>query len=79
MVGGIRRSLDRAETWEDLDLPNQTNTPIYGLATHPDLPGVVVAGTRYGEVYFSKDNGDWWTKVKTEFSELRRGMAVIPN
>lgn len=79
VVGGIRRSTDRAATWEDLDLPNQTNTPVYGIATHPGAPGVVVAGTRYGEVYLSKDNGDWWVKVKTEFSELRRGMAVVPN
>ena len=79
VIGGVRRSKDRAETWEDLDMPNDTNSPVYGVATHPGLPGVVVAGTRYGEVYFTKDGGDWWSKVKTEFSELRRGMAVIPN
>ncbi len=79
VVGGVRRSKDRCATWEDLDLPNETNSPVYGIGTHPGAPGVVVAGTRYGEVYVSKDDGDWWVKVKTEFSELRRGIAVVPN
>ena len=77
--GGIRRSSDRAGTWEDLALPIEPNTPIYGLATHPLMPGLVVAGSRHGQIFISKDNGDWWAKSKREFSELRRGMAVIPN
>ncbi len=77
--GGIRRSRDRGESWEDLELPIEPNTPIYGLATHPMLPGLVAAGSRHGQIFVSRDNGDWWVKSKREFSELRRGMAILPS
>jgi photosystem II stability/assembly factor-like uncharacterized protein len=78
-TGGVRRSSDRGETWEDLRFPNTSNSPTYALATHPLLPDVVVAGSRYGEIYLSKDAGDWWVKLPIEFTELRRGLGVIPN
>ena len=77
--GGVRRSVDRGETWHNLQLPNVPNSPVYALATHPLLPDVVVVGSRYGEIYVSKDAGDWWVKLPVEFSELRRGLAVVPN
>ena len=78
-TGGVRRSSDRGETWEDLKFPNSSNSPTYALATHPMLPDIVVVGSRYGEIYLSKDAGDWWVKLPVEFSELRRGLGIIPN
>jgi photosystem II stability/assembly factor-like uncharacterized protein len=77
--GGVRRSTDRGESWEDLQLPNPTNSPTYAVAAHPLQPNVVTAASRYGEVYVSKDAGDWWVKLPVEFTEIRRGLAVVPN
>jgi photosystem II stability/assembly factor-like uncharacterized protein len=79
VTGGVRRSIDRGETWEDVVLPNPTNSPTYAVAANPLQPEVVVAASRYGEIYVSKDQGDWWVKLPVEFSEIRRGLAVIPN
>jgi photosystem II stability/assembly factor-like uncharacterized protein len=79
VTGGVRRSTDRGETWEDMVLPNTTNSPTYAVAAHPLQPDVVAAASRYGEIYVSKDRGDWWVKLPVEFSEIRRGLAVIPN
>jgi photosystem II stability/assembly factor-like uncharacterized protein len=77
--GGVRRSTDGGESWESLELPRPARAPMFGLATHPLLPGVVAAGSRYGEIFVSKDGGDWWVELPRLFSELRRGLAVSPN
>jgi photosystem II stability/assembly factor-like uncharacterized protein len=48
------------------------------MASHRELPDVVVAGSLYGYVYVTDDGGDNWQKLKKEFGEIR-SVAVTPN
>ena len=78
VTGAIRRSKDAGRTWEAVDLPVEPNSVVYWLASHPETPDVVVAGSLYGYVYVSNDGGDSWAKLKKEFGEIR-SVAVSPN
>ena len=77
--GGVRRSTDRGETWEELELPIEANSPMYALAVHPADPGLIVACSRYCQIFASNDGGDGWVKLGREFSETRRALAWVPN
>ncbi len=76
-TGGIQRSVDSGETWEQAALPVEPNTPIWAFATHADQPETIAACSHYGELFTSLDSGSSWKKVKREFSEIR-SLALIP-
>ncbi len=77
-TGTIQRSTDGGETWETRPLPVEPNSPIWGFATHPSDPELVLANSLYGELYRSNDAGGSWEKLKREFSEVR-ALAWMPN
>ncbi len=77
-VGDLARSRDGGATWEQLRLPVEPNSGVFGLATHPSNPDRVVACTLFGQFYVSEDAGDTWVKLKREVNELR-ALAWIPN
>ena len=47
------------------------------MATHPALPGVIVAAALNGQVVISRDGGEQWTVASREFGELRT-VAITP-
>lgn len=75
--GGLLRSSDRGETWEELKLPDQPNSPIWCVAQHESDPATLVACTFLGMVFVSRDNGETWTKSHREFTEVR-GICWLP-
>jgi photosystem II stability/assembly factor-like uncharacterized protein len=77
-TGSIERSTDGGNTWESLPLPVEPNSYILCIATHPSDPNLVIATSRFGELYRSFDGGDSWQKLRQEFSEVR-GLAWTPN
>jgi photosystem II stability/assembly factor-like uncharacterized protein len=78
MTGDIRISKDGGKTWEAAELPVAPNSRIYGFATQPAIPNVIVAASIYGYVYTSEDGGETWQKLRKEFGEIRT-LALMPN
>jgi hypothetical protein len=76
-VGALEISRDGGETWHRDPLPVAPNSTMYWLATHPDLPGTVVATSLFGQVYVSDDGADTWRKLDRELGEIR-AVAVMP-
>ena len=68
--GGIARSKDGGATWDLCPLPDKPNSTMYGMATNPADPNIVVACSLNGEVYMSEDAGDSWRKSEREFGEV---------
>jgi photosystem II stability/assembly factor-like uncharacterized protein len=77
-TGAIQRSKDGGQSWEQLSLPVEPNSPIWAFATHPADPGRILACSHYGELYASPDAGDSWAKLPREFTEIR-ALAWTPN
>ena len=69
-IGTIVRSKDTGKTWEALSMPVQPNTAMWVVDAQAFEPDVVLAGSRYGQLYRSDDCGDSWSKVWREFSEI---------
>lgn len=70
-VGAIEVSRDGGGSWERADLPTEPNSTVYWMATHRDLPGMIVAASIFGQVYASADTGRSWEKLEREFGEIR--------
>ena len=77
-TGNIQRSRDRGQTWEATPLPVEPNTPMWSFATHAADPDLILACSHYGELFATADAGDWWVKMRREFTEIR-SMAWTPN
>ena len=77
-TGAIQRTRDLGESWETLNLPVVPNAPIWSFATHASDPDLLLACSHYGQVFASADGGDWWIKMRREFTEIR-GLAWVPN
>ncbi len=70
-VGALEISRDGGETWHRESLPVTPNSTMYWLATHPDLPGTMVATSVFGQMYVSDDFARSWRKLDREFNEIR--------
>ncbi len=77
-TGAIWRSQDRGQSWEQLPLPCEPNSPIWAFATHGADPNLVLACSHYGELFVSRNGGDSWEKLRREFAEVR-ALAWTPN
>ena len=77
-TGAIQRTQDLGDSWETLSLPVAPNAPIWAFATHASDPDLVLTCSHYGQVFASADGGDWWIKMRREFTEIR-GLAWVPN
>lgn len=49
----------------------------YGLATHPEEPGVVYVGFGDGSLAISKDHGDHWETQKINGDRPKQFMSMI--
>mgnify|MGYP001614430578 CR=1 FL=1 len=78
VTGAIQRTKDGGQSWAPAPLPVEPNSVVYWLATHREIPNVIVAASLYGYVYTSTDGGDSWRKLRKEFGEVR-SLALTPN
>jgi photosystem II stability/assembly factor-like uncharacterized protein len=76
-TGAIMRSTDAGQTWASLQLPAPPNSALWYTTYAPQEPGLVFAGSRYGNFYRSEDNGDSWERLWREFSEIS-SIAWLP-
>ncbi len=73
------RSRDFGRTWEQFDLPEAGFNDVHALATHPRRPGMVILGTRTGNIYLSRDQGETWEKAQERPMPVRIfSFAVDP-
>ena len=77
-LGALHRSRDLGRTWERLPMPVEANGTMWNLATHPADPSFLIACSVNGEVYFSGDAGNSWSKFRREFGEVH-ALAWVPN
>ena len=77
-TGAIMRSCDAGRSWEALQLPGQPNSAMWTLTIARSAPDVMLAASRYGNLYRSDDGGDSWRRLWREFSEVS-SLAYIGN
>jgi photosystem II stability/assembly factor-like uncharacterized protein len=74
--GVIQRSTDAGRTWTPVG-PG-TNSVVYAIAGHRDIPDTMAACSIFGQVLTSTDGGASWTKTQRDFGETR-AIAVGPS
>lgn len=84
---GPYRSLDRGDSWERLDFPDD-GSQVWAIAVHPLDPRILYAGTSPVGVFRSDDGGDSWRRlpvpalpehVRMEFPCRVMRLAVDPS
>lgn len=76
-VGAIEVSRDAGDTWTRAELPVTPNSTMYWQASHPDLPGVAVASSVFGQMYVTDDHAQSWRKLERDFGEIR-ALSLTP-
>ena len=76
-VGEILVTYDAGDTWERAELPVTPNSTMYWQAHHPDLPGVALASSVFGQIYVTEDHAQSWRKLDREFGEIR-ALSLTP-
>lgn len=66
----LYRSVDRGYQWTETRLETPPNSTFWALGAHSADPGLVFAGTKYGDLYRSTDGGRSWHKEWREFPEI---------
>ena len=66
----LYRSVDRGYQWTETALETPPNSTFWALGAHEADPGLVFAGTKYGDLYRSTDGGRSWRKEWREFPEI---------
>lgn len=64
------RSADRGTSWINAPFPVQPNSCIWALGTNAANPNLLLAGTKYGDLFRSVDGGFSWRKEWREFPEI---------
>jgi photosystem II stability/assembly factor-like uncharacterized protein len=74
-IGGVFRSRDRGETWEQVATAEVTDWWIRQVTVAPSAPHIVYAGgASQGGVFKSVDAGDTWTSIDSAF--ISRPMVL---
>ncbi|MCE4536413.1 glycosyl hydrolase [Pelomonas sp. P7] len=64
------RSTDRGYHWTETLLETAPNSTFWALGCHAADPSLVYAGTKYGDLFRSRDGGLTWQKEWREFPEI---------
>lgn len=76
-VGALEISRDGGATWRRESFPVSSNSTMYWLATHPQLPGTIVASSLFGQLFVSEDGAETWRKLDRELGEIR-ALVLTP-
>jgi photosystem II stability/assembly factor-like uncharacterized protein len=64
------RSNDRGASWVNAPFPVQPNSCLWALGANAADPNLLLAGTKYGNLFRSIDGGISWRKEWRDFSEI---------
>lgn len=70
-TGRLWRSMDAAETWQEVPLPGRLNSTPWCLATHPADPELLFLCSNLGQLFRSEDGGSTWQRLERELGEVR--------
>lgn len=76
-IGAIEVSRDGGDTWQRAELPETPNSTMYWQAHHPELPGIALASSVFGQIYVTEDHAETWRKLDREFGEIR-ALSLTP-
>jgi len=76
-IGGILRSENGGETWQETAMPGPANSTVWSFAVHQADADLIYAASVSGEIYRSTDGGRGWAKLAREFGEVR-ALAWAP-
>lgn len=63
-------SQDGAQTWKSAEFDQEATSCFWSIRANPDNPGEMLAGTKYGELYTSRDGGRRWSLLPRKFPEI---------
>ncbi len=66
----LYRSEDRGQSWQETALATPPNSTFWALAHHESDPQLLIAGTKYGDLFRSQNAGRSWTRERRAFSEI---------
>ncbi len=66
----IYRSTDRGENWDLTTFKQIPNSTVWAFGAHAADPALIYAGTKYGHLFVSRDEGRSWEKEWRDFSEI---------
>lgn len=66
----LYRSTDRGYRWTETQVETAPNSTFWALGSHAADPALVYAGTKYGDLFRSRDGGLSWQKEWREFPEI---------
>ncbi|MBB6377517.1 photosystem II stability/assembly factor-like uncharacterized protein [Pseudonocardia eucalypti] len=73
--GVIQRSTDGGRSWAPVS--QVTNSVVYAIAGHRDIPETMAACSIFGQVLTSTDGGATWSRTARDFGETR-AIAISP-
>ncbi len=76
-IGLVHRSTDGGKNWKAVDLETKPKSCPWAFGLNPKDPKHVLMGTKFGELYESKDAGQTFKKHWREFSEIC-ALAWVP-
>lgn len=76
-AGALWQSLDGGNSWRQRQLPAVPNSTVWGFATHPRAPELVLTYTVSGQVFASTDLGESWIVLPRTFGEIR-ALLLVP-
>jgi len=69
-TGALMRTHDAGQSWQAVELSRPPNSAMWVVRTQADDPRRVLAASRYGYLYESRDRGNTFSKLEREFSEV---------
>jgi photosystem II stability/assembly factor-like uncharacterized protein len=75
--GGVYRSKNGGETWEQAGFGMDPNEEIADLLPDPNRPGVIYAGSRSSDVFVSTNGADSWQRLSDGFPDVRAEQLAL--
>ncbi|MET4898410.1 YCF48-related protein [Sphingomonadaceae bacterium jetA1] len=69
-IGALLRSTDKGASFQPIDLPVRPNSCLWAAGGHAADPDFLLIGTKFGDLFSSRDGGRTWEKEWREFNEI---------
>ena len=69
-IGALLRSTDKGATFHPVELPVRPNSCLWAAGGNAADPDFLLIGTKFGDLFSSRDGGRSWQKEWREFNEI---------
>lgn len=77
-TAAVLKSRDAGASWEPTALSSDANSCLWAFGGNVADPDLLMAGTKFGDLFLSMDGGENWQKQWREFSEIT-ALAWLPS